>query len=166
MASFRIKRLPGISTSLFLFIKTDHGTIYLFFFFFSVWMWTVILRFDMSAVSMSVYVRVCVSGRAKSVCRAVELLTSDSHRPCKLSSNHCVLLSGLPRWQTLWKPEQALLRRGLTECFSNCHDCSECFLLGFGKYHISIAILKPPLSRAELVHACIISPCLFSVQRN
>lgn len=56
-------------------------------------------------------VRVCFRPGKIRVCRAVELLTSDSLRPFKLSSNHCVLLSGLPRWQTLWKPEQTFLRR-------------------------------------------------------
>lgn len=84
---------------------------------------------------------VCFGPGEIRVCRAVELFTSNSLRPFKLSSNHCVLLSGLPQWQTLWKPEQALLRRGLTECFS---DRRECFLK-IGKYRASTAILKPSL---------------------
>lgn len=75
---------------------------------FSVWMWTVILRFKMSAVFLSLYV--CVSGQAKWVCRAVELLTCDRPRPYKLACNLCVLLTDLPQQQTLWKPEQDWLR--------------------------------------------------------
>lgn len=75
---------------------------------FSVWMWTVILRFKMSAVSLSLYV--CVSGQTKLVCGAVELLTSGRLRLYKLACKLRVLLTSLPPQQTLWKPEQALLR--------------------------------------------------------
>lgn len=61
----------------------------------------------------SIHEYVCVCSKPGKIrgCRAVELLTSDSGRPFKLSSNHCVLLSGLPWRQTLWKPEQTFPRR-------------------------------------------------------
>lgn len=133
----------GFQVFQLLFIKTDHGTSFFFFLFFlsmnvnchsTLW----------EVCSIHECVRVSRTRQKKRACRAVEPLTSDSRRPFKLLSSHCVLLSGLPQWQTLWKPEQALLGRGLTECFSDRHDCRECFGK-IGKYDISIAVLKPSL---------------------
>ena len=60
---------------------------------------------------------VCVCVFLARVCRAVEPLTDAD--PLSYPPIFCVLLSGLPPpWQTLWKPEQALQRQGLTECFT------------------------------------------------
>lgn len=124
-----------------------------FFFFFSVWMWTVILRFDTSAVSMSVYVCVFRARQMKSLQsgRVVHLWQSQTSLSYPPIIVFCYLacLSGRHCEKKKKKPEQALLRRGLTKCFSDCHEC----FLKIGKCQ------HQALSLAQLVHACIISHC-------
>lgn len=115
---------------------------------FLVWMWTVtyaLLRLQYPWVCTRVLFRARQNESLQGH-RAVDLWQPQTL--FKLSSNHCVLLSGLPQWQTLWKPERALLRRGLIECYC---DCRECFLKGWKISHIYCH--SQALSLAQLVHA-------------
>ena len=119
---------------------------------FSVWMWTAILRFNTSP-----WVCVCVSARRHQSLRGYRAVHLWQPQTLFFLSYPPIVVIWPASVQTLWNPEQASLGRGLTECFSDSHEC----FLKIGIFFCSVQALSP----AQLVHASIISPCRLYTDR-
>lgn len=131
---------------------------YFIFYFLSVWMWTVILRVDASGVCASVFQARHKTGPRS--CRAVNLWRTQTLLSYPPIIVFC--LSGLPRRQTLWKPEQTFFFF-FQEAWLNVKAMSWMLSLRLEKCHISVAILALSFPGST---ARIISPCWLSSQRG